>query len=123
MNDKLKMDWIVNGLLAVILVLLAGTYLNTFASKTAHAAGQGGGWETNGIMVTSVSGTSERMVLIDTTKQNIMIYHAQTGGRLGLSGVRNYKYDVEMIDTEGRGKNNPPMTYWDVKNIYDADKK
>ena len=43
MNDKIKLDWIINGLLAVIVVLLASHYVSS-SSKTALAAGGGGGW-------------------------------------------------------------------------------
>lgn len=97
MSQQLKTDWTINALLAVILVLLAGNYFNA-ASKTAHAAGDGGGWATNGIMVGATL-ANERLVLVDTNKQNIMIYHTRNAGGMGLTGVRSYKYDVEMEDT------------------------
>lgn len=97
MSQQLKTDWTINALLTVILVLLAGNYFNA-ASKTAHAAGDGGGWATNGIMVGATL-ANERLVLVDTNKQNIMIYHTRNAGGMGLTGVRSYKYDVEMEDT------------------------
>ncbi len=101
MNNKLKTEWTINGLLAVILVLLVGNYIN-HASKTAYAAGDGGGWGTNGIMIGLTSGR-ERLVLVDTNKQNMMLYSSRENGGMGLVGARSYKYDVEMEDT-GTGK-------------------
>ena len=55
--------------------------------------------DTDGIMIGSTTTPVERLVLVDTKKQSIMIFRARQGGGLGLSGIRNYKYDVEMQDT------------------------
>ena len=90
--------WVVNGLLGVILALLLAFYFNS-SIGTAHAAG--GGWDTNGVMAMTTAG--EHMVLIDTAKQNIMIYRAQGLGKFRLVGARSYKYDIEAGDTSGRG--------------------
>jgi len=95
MNERLKNDWIINGLLAAILLLLLGNFMNNQA-KSAFAAG--GGWETDGVMV-GLTSPQERLVLVDTTKQNIMVYHARPGGGIGLTGARSYKYDIEMEDS------------------------
>ncbi|MEI6234591.1 MAG: hypothetical protein WCT04_16170 [Planctomycetota bacterium] len=113
MNDTTKSQWITNGLLAVILVLLTSNYLNSH-SKLANAADEGGGWGTNGIMVGAINNPSERVVLVDTKKQNIMIYRSQAGGKFGLSGARSYKYDVELIDTEGKKLGANGWTYLDA---------
>ena len=112
MNEKLKTDWIINGLMAVILVLLVGNYMNGSA-KNAYAAGDGGGWGTNGIMV-GTTGANERLVLVDTNKQNIMIYRSRAGGGMGLTGARSYKYDIEMEDTGTTKIKNGGMTFFDT---------
>jgi hypothetical protein len=95
MSDKLRINWTINGLLAVILVLLCGYYFQTPMQK-AHA---GTGWDTNGIMAMTTA-ANESLVLVDTAKQNIMVYKA-TQQKFRLIGARSYKYDVEVDDTEG----------------------
>lgn len=98
MNDNqinLKNSWTINALLAAILALLCGYYYNMNSQK-AYA---GTGWDTNGVMALSAAGENERLVIIDTTKQNFMIYKTQGVGQFRLVGARSYKYDVEMDDT------------------------
>jgi hypothetical protein len=102
MNDSKRNAWLINGLLAVILTLLVGFYLNT-GSSTAYAAG--GGWETNGIMAITAS-QNEQLILLNTdpndktSGQNIMIYRAEgANGKFRLLGARSFKYDVELVDT------------------------
>jgi hypothetical protein len=119
MSDTIKNKWLINLLLAVILVLLIGNYARNHAMKTADAAG--GGWETDGLMVLTTNGAAERVVLVDTKKQNIMIYHPRNAGGFGLSGMRSYKYDIEIEDTEGKIKGNG-WTYFDAKAEYDKAK-
>ncbi len=115
MNDKIKTDWMINGLLAVILVLLTANFISNHHANSASAAG--GGWETDGIMVTSAS-VQERLIVVDTTKQNIMVYRPQGGGAFGLSGARSYKYDVQLDNIEKIPNNG--WTYWETKRAYDA---
>ena len=89
--------WTINGLLAVILVLL-GYYC--FCQSLAPAYAAGGGWETNGIMAMhSGNNQADRLVLIDTKKQNIMVYRTLGQGTFRLIGARSFKYDLELDDT------------------------
>lgn len=97
MNEKPKTRWTINALLAVILALLLGYYFQSPAQK-AHAAG--GGWDTDGIMALSTAADNERIVLVDSKKQNIMVYKQQ-GNKFRLVGARSFKYDVEIPDAEG----------------------
>jgi hypothetical protein len=95
MSDKTRTEWVINGLLAAILVLLCGYYFQS-PMQSAHA---GPGWDTNGIMAMTTN-ANENLVLVDTTKQNIMVYKS-TQQKFRLIGARSYKYDVEVEDTEG----------------------
>ena len=122
MSERAKTNWMMNGLLAVILVLLAGKYASSRALPTAHAAG--GGWETDGIMVLPITTLNERFVLVDTKKQNICVYHGRANGTFGLVGARSYKYDIEMEDTEKLKGVGTGLTYVQVKTLYEnKDKK
>src|SRR5947207_187777 len=96
---NLKNSWTINGLLAVILLLLATKYIASNPFGSAHAAG--GGWATDDTMVLPLRTQNERMVLIDTQKKQIMVYLERNNGSFGLIGAHSYKYDIEMIDTEG----------------------
>jgi hypothetical protein len=98
MSQPSRHAWVVNGLLAVVLALLLGIYIN-FHSQNAYAAG--GGWETDGVMLACTQTTNERLVLVDTQKKNIMIYKTAGAGQFRLVGARSYKYDVELEDTAG----------------------
>ena len=42
----------------------------------------GGGWDTDGVMVTTTATPQERIVLIDTKNQNMMIYKPRNAGRV-----------------------------------------
>lgn len=95
MSEKTKNVWIINGLLAVILLLLGGLYLRT-SGQNAYAAG--GGWETDGVMALSTSAT-ENLVLVDTKNHNFMVYRVQGKGKFTLIGARSYEYDVMYEDT------------------------
>lgn len=118
---NLKTSWIINGLLAVILVLLASKYLSSQPLGSAHAAG--GGWATDDTMVLPLKTSQERMVLIDTQKKQIMVYLERNNGSFGLIGAHSYKYDIEMVDTENaKAGSKPPYTYFDAKKIYEEKK-
>jgi hypothetical protein len=116
MNENTKNTWMINGLLAVILALLAGYYIHN-GSAPAYAAG--GGWETDGVMAMSTSGDNERLVLVDTGKQNIMVYKI-LNKQFRLVGARSYKYDVEIEDSAGSDieKKGTGATYLDVYGFY-----
>jgi hypothetical protein len=118
MSERTKHAWLVNGLLAVILVLLAGYY--THGTRTAQAAG--GGWETDGVMAMTSSNAQERLVLIDTKKQNMMIYRSQGGGMFRLVGARSYQYDVEIDDSDTAGSvlKAQGITWFEAKHLYEA---
>jgi hypothetical protein len=121
MSDKIRMDWLVNGLLAVILVLLVGNYVANHQVQSARADNTG--WATDGIMVNSTTGQAERLVVVDTKKQNIMIYHSRAGGQFALSGARSYKYDVELVDTAIHHIPGNGWTFLDAKQVYDNAQK
>jgi hypothetical protein len=114
MSD-LKTTWTINGLLLVILTLLIAQFAHRGVGSAAAA---GGGWETDGVMVTITPTTQDRVILIDTKNQNIVMYRPRNGGGFGLVGARSYKYDVEIEDSEGKIKNNG-WTYADTKLEYD----
>lgn len=116
MSENTKNTWMINGLLAVILALLAGYYIH---SGSAPAFAAGGGWETDGIMALSTTGDSDRLVLVDTGKQNIMVYKI-LNKQFRLVGARSYKYDVEIEDSAGSEieKKNTGATYLEVYTYY-----
>jgi hypothetical protein len=119
MSDKMKAAWAVNGLLAVIFVLLAGHYWNTPATP-AYAVG--GGWETNGIMAGTALDT-ERIILVDTTTKNIMIYKI-IGNSFRLVGARAYDYDVLIEDSAGTPiERGTGATWRNVRDLWNSAKK
>jgi hypothetical protein len=109
MSEKTKTAWIINGLLAVILVLLLGYLINLNATP-AYAAG--GGWETDGVMATTALDT-EHVILIDTKSKTIMIYK-NTANAFRLVGARSYEYDVEVEDTAGTAIEKGQGATWKV---------
>jgi hypothetical protein len=115
MSDNKTTAWIINGLLAVIFVLLAGYYVKSTAP--AYAAG----WDTDGIMAAQALDT-DRLVLVDTKNRNICMY-ATTGNAFRLVGARSYEYDTEVEDSAGtvieRGQG---CTWGDMKLLYDKKK-
>lgn len=119
MNTHTKTAWAINGLLAVILVLLAGHYFN-LSSTPAYAAG--GGWDTDGIMATMALDT-ERLVLIDTRNRQICVYKT-TGNMFRLVGARAFDLDILVEDSaktkieKGQG-----YTRWEMDRDYNAAKK
>jgi len=120
MSDKTKNAWVINGLLAVILLLLVGFYFRT-SIQTASAAG--GGWETDGVMAIS-SNLTERLVLVDTAHHNFMVYRIQgKGGKFTLMGARSYQYDVEMEDTANTPDIARGVTFLDAWKIYQSNLK
>ncbi|HYF51944.1 MAG TPA: hypothetical protein VEJ63_21225 [Planctomycetota bacterium] len=118
MSEQTKNKWIVNGLLAVILALLGGYYIR---SGVASAFAAGGGWETDGVMAISTVGDNDRLVLVDTTKQNIMVYKI-LNKQFRLVGARSYKYDVEIEDTAGTKieQSGTGATYLEVWQFYQS---
>jgi len=123
MSEQMKNKWMINGLLAVILTLLCGYYIRS-GMAPAHAAG--GGWETDGVMAISTVGDNDRLVLVDTGKQNIMVYK-QLNKQFRLVGARSYKYDVEIEDSantpiEARGQGATYHEVWALYQTYLKDK-
>jgi hypothetical protein len=94
MNTESKTNWLINGLLSIILALLVGVYIRT-SDNSAYAAG---GWETDGIMAMSTAPLNERLVIVDTKKQSICVYKTRTN-KFRLFQARNYKYDLEIEDS------------------------
>lgn len=119
MNERLKHMWQINALLAVVLVLLVGNYARNHSLSNANAAGAA--W--TDVMVLPAKGTNERLVLVDLTKQNICLYKERNGGGFGLSGARNYKYDVEIEDSEKAKIPGNGWTYIQAMAAYEAAKK
>jgi len=116
-----KHEWTINALLLCILALLAGFYV-TLPAPRAHAAG--GGWDTNGIAAVTSQKATERLVIIDTTRQNICIYRNQGAGQFRLVGARGYKYDVEVKDSKGTDiEKGNGVTYLQMKRIYESQPK
>jgi hypothetical protein len=116
MSEQTKSKWAINGLLAVILVLLSGYYIRNGVAPV-HAAG--GGWETDGVMAVATSGDNDRLVLVDTGKQNIMVYK-QLNKQFRLVGARSYKYDIEIEDSANTPieKSGTGATYLEVWTLY-----
>ena len=84
-----------------ILAILIAVYAAIPGSKAYAACG---GWDTNGVMAMT-AGPNEKLILINTdpndkvSGQQIMLYRIEGAGKFRLIGARNYKYDVELIDT------------------------
>src|ERR1700750_653521 len=94
MNSHAKREWFNTAALAFGL-LLAVALLRPMGS--AQAAG--GSWDTDGILVNTTESDRDRLVLIDTTKQRLMIYKCDRAGSFRLINARCYKYDLELEDT------------------------
>jgi len=119
MTEKTKTTWIINGLLAAILVLLVGYYIN-LSSPPAYAAG--GGWDTDGIMATTAM-DSDRLVLIDTKNKAICVYKT-TGNLFRLVGARSFEFDIEVEDSAGGPiEKGQGMTWMQMYTMYNASKK
>jgi hypothetical protein len=123
MSEQTRNAWAINGLLAVILTLLAVYY---FKSSPEFAYARGGGWETDGIMAISSTGANENLVIVDTDPdiQNVMVYKSTGGvGKFKLIGARSFKYDFELEDSS-IPPNNPIVTkgatFRDVYNMYNT---
>ena len=87
------MTWIINALLLASL-LVAMLLKSSYSESRAFAAG--GGLETNGTMIGTTESDQDRLVLVDTTNKNIMVYKTTGVGQFRLTGARSYKYDVEI---------------------------
>ncbi|MBI3828519.1 MAG: hypothetical protein HY291_03325 [Planctomycetes bacterium] len=112
--------WIENVVLGAVLALLACVYV-AMPEHKAHAAG--GGWDTNGVMAVTTKAL-ERLVLIDTNKQNICVYKTLGAGQFRLVGARSYKYDVEVKDSAGTAiEKGNGVTYVEMKKIYESQPK
>ena len=116
-----KHAWTVNGLLLCILALLAVYYVTL---PGAQALAAGGSWDTDGIAVVTSQKANERLIIIDTQKQNICVYRNQGAGQFRLVGARCYKYDVEVKDSKGSPiEKGNGVTYFQMKQIYESQPK
>ena len=95
MNSR-KNPWLINGALAIGLALIALVMTGQLKSS-AHAAGTG--WETDGMLVNTLDGETDRVVLIDTNRKNIAVYKLQGSGQFRLIGARDCRYDLMLEDT------------------------
>lgn len=94
MSEKTKHEWLCTAALAGALLLGA-----VFTGPIQRAYAVGGSWETDGILVNTTENDRDRLVLIDTTKQRLMIYRCDRAGSFRLINARCYKYDLELEDT------------------------
>jgi hypothetical protein len=121
MSEKTKTTWVINGLLAAILVLLVGVY---FSQSSVPAYAAGGGWDTDGIIATSFD-TTDRLVLIDTKNKAIMIYRVN-GNMFRLAGARSFEFDTEVEDSGEPGvpiEKGQGMTWLQMYHMYNESKK
>lgn len=88
--------WLFNLALALGLALL-GVVITAHFNSSTHAAGTG--WETDGMMVNTIEGESDRVVLIDTNRKNIAVYKVQGSGQFRLIAARDCRYDLMLEDT------------------------
>jgi hypothetical protein len=92
MNPRAKQAWLLNAGLAVL--FLAAAIFVRQMSRPALAAG--GGWDTNGIMANTTENDTERLVLVDTLRKNIMVYKTDGPGVFRLMSARSYRYDHNL---------------------------
>ena len=97
MSSRAKQAWLLNAGLAAMFLIAALVIRNI--STPAYAAG--GGWDTNGIMANTTEGDTERLVLVDTTKKNIMVYKTEGAGAFRLMSARSYRYDSNLPGDAG----------------------
>ncbi len=97
MSSRAKQAWILNAGIAVLFLVAAVAIRQLNAP--VHAAG--GGWDTNGIMANTTEGDTERLVLVDTTKKNIMVYKTDGPGVFRLMSARSYRYDTNLPGEAG----------------------
>ena len=97
MNTRAKNSWLLNlglasaGTITLLLLHLLG------AQAPVHATG--GSWDTDGILVNTTESEIERLVIVDTRSQSIMVYKTEGLGKFRLTAARSYKYDLELQDT------------------------
>jgi hypothetical protein len=94
MTTRTRYEWRKTAVVA--LALFAGIALFT---NVKRAQAESGSWETDGILVNSTLSDRERLVLVDTRKQRILIYSSDHAGQFRLDNARCYKYDAELDDT------------------------
>jgi hypothetical protein len=119
MTDNAKQNWTINALLAVILGLLIGYHFQ----QTPKAYAAGGGWDTDGVIAGATT-DQERLVVVDTTKKNIMIYKTAQNRSLRLVGARSYQYDVEIEDAANTAiEKGAGRTFKEIYDYYNSTKK
>ena len=120
MNENVKY-WLENAFLAALLAGLGFVYFS-HTSQTAQAAG--GGWDTDGIMaVTSTGSQPERFVIVNTKKKSICVYNNRGTGEFNLTTARNYEYDFLIKDESALPKNKKELTYIQVRAMHAAKPK
>jgi len=95
MSERAKREWFNTAALACGLLLAVAL----LKSPLQNAYAVGGSWETDGILVNTTESDRDRLVLIDTNKQRLMIYKCDRAGSFRLINARCYKYDLELEDT------------------------
>lgn len=85
-----------DGLLLGAVLTLGVLYL---APRAGTARAEGGGAANNIIAITGVDGEADKLFLVDTARQRILVYR-NVGDKLRLVSVRGYEYDVEIVDSE-----------------------
>jgi len=97
MSNRAQSEWRTTFAVATVLILCA--VLMRYLQTPALAGG--GSWETDGILANTTEGDNERLVIVDTKLNLLLIYKTDGVGQFRLCGARNYRYDVEMKDTAG----------------------
>jgi len=95
MTTRAKPEWLRTVTIGAALLVAIAVFKNPL--QDAYAGG--GGWDTDGILVNSTETDRDRLVLVDTLKQRILVYKTDVAGQFRLVNARCYKYDLELEDT------------------------
>lgn len=108
--------WFEGVLLGAVLTLGVLYVLERADSRGGTARAEGGGAANNVIALTGTGQESDKLYLVDTARQRILVYKT-TGDRLRLVGARGFEYDIEIVDTSGDRniENSNGATYQYVK--------
>ena len=108
-----RLQSFLSGALASVLVLALVQSIpnaNSQANANVGAAAQN--------MIAVTTGTGQRLYLVDTNKQAVMVYDTTNGGRgFSLVGGRTYKADREAVDNSELKFNANGYSIRDVQSI------
>jgi hypothetical protein len=95
MTTRAKQEWFRTASVAAALLVAVMVFKNPL--QNAFAAG--GSWDTDGILVNATETDRDRLVLLDTQKQRMLVYRCDAAGQFRLVNARCYKFDLELEDT------------------------